>query len=286
MKRLIIFLLTFLSLIIPIKTKAFIPNFYLPNEENLKKTSQYLAKGAYQFLLYEQPKEALRFAKLALSLNPNDVILYAIMAETLIANKEEEEALIYIKKGKKINPQQAELWFLESSILLKKKLYKESIKSVKEGLNYSPKNINAIFQLGNLYLITNNHKKAITEFRKAFNINNSFWQALNNEGLAEFELKNYSKCKQLFYRAMEISKDAEPTLALATTYFKLGEKQEESFSLVKEALNKNPNYVNHFFRKEQLWGKNIEEATKLLINSKSLNKYVIKAKKASNYEKK
>jgi len=51
-----------------------------------------------------------------------------------------------------------------------------------------------------------------------------------------------------------------------------------AFQLAKKALNKNPNYVNYDYRKEQLWGEKLQTSTELLLQNDELQKDVILAK--------
>jgi len=57
-----------------------------------------------------------------------------------------------------------------------------------------------------------------------------------------------------------------------------------ALQLAKKALNKNPNYVNYEYRKEQLWGEKLQTSTEMLLQRKELKEDVILAKsKISEY---
>ena len=51
-----------------------------------------------------------------------------------------------------------------------------------------------------------------------------------------------------------------------------------ALQLAKKALNKNPNYVNYEYRKEQLWGEKLQASTEILLQNKQLQDYVLLAK--------
>ena len=53
---------------------------------------------------------------------------------------------------------------------------------------------------------------------------------------------------------------------------------KQALKLAKKALAKNPYYVNHNYRKEQLWGEKLQASTEILLQNKQLQKYVISAK--------
>ena len=43
-----------------------------------------------------------------------------------------------------------------------------------------------------------------------------------------------------------------------------------ALKLAKQALNKNPNYVNYQYRKEQLWGEKLQTSTEILLQNDEL----------------
>ena len=55
-----------------------------------------------------------------------------------------------------------------------------------------------------------------------------------------------------------------------------------SLQLEKKALTKNYNYVDYEYRKEQLWGENLQKATEILLQSEQLKEDVILAKSKIN----
>ena len=273
----LIFIQIFISNLIFIgSSKAIIPFYNLPNEDSLNKNSFGIAKNAYQLLYFGQIKESLKLAELALSLNNNDPKLWSLLAETQIANKLYENALSSIKEGKKLAPDMSELYFSESSIFIKQNKIKDAQNSLKKGLLLKPDNINGIFQLGNLYLMEKKFKKSLNSFNKAIKIKPTFWQAYNNKGLIFFELKNIQLAVENFNLAIEIEDNAEPLLALAVCI--QNENFQKSILLAKKALSKDPNYVDYQYRKEQLWGREIQKETNKLFSSKELKQDIAIAK--------
>ena len=55
-----------------------------------------------------------------------------------------------------------------------------------------------------------------------------------------------------------------------------------ALKLAKKALIKNPNYINRDYRKEQLWGENLQSSTEILLQNDQLKKDVILAKSKIN----
>jgi len=121
-----------------------------------------------------------------------------------------------------------------------------------------------------------NYSGAIKLFDKSVKIKPDFWQAINNQGLAYFEKDNINLSIELFEKAISIEENAEPLLGLASCLRKKDIKL--ALQLAKEALAKNPNYVNYDYRKEQLWGEKLQASTEILLQNEQLKKDVILAK--------
>jgi tetratricopeptide (TPR) repeat protein len=125
-----------------------------------------------------------------------------------------------------------------------------------------------------------NYLEAIQWFDKSVKIKPDFWQAINNQGLAHFEKNNINLAIKLFEKAISIEENAEPLLGLASCL--RIEDIELALKLAKQALIKNPNYVNYDYRKEQLWGEKLQTSTEILLQNEELLKDVIKAKSKIN----
>ena len=260
--------------------KSFVPYYYLPETKNLKEESLSIGKQAYQLLYFGEIKDSLNLAKLAIKINDKNASLWTILAEAQIANELYDNALISLNNAQKINPKMGEVYFAKSSIYLKQSKIKKAKISLQSGIKILPKDFRAIFQLGNIYLIEKNYEAAIKEFDKATEIKTDFWQAINNKGLAYFELNKFNLSIISFEKAIALEENAEPLLALASC---LRTKDiNKAIFLAKKALNKEPNYVEYNYRKEQLWGEKLQLSTKKLFENNQLKKEVIFAKTKIN----
>ena len=148
--------------------------------------------------------------------------------------------------------------------------------ALKTGLRIEPNNHKAIFQLGNILLMEKNYYEAIKLFDRSIKIKPDFWQAFNNKGLAYFEKNEINSSIKLFEKAISIEDNAEPLLGLASCLRLKDIKL--ALELAKKSLEKDPNYVNHKYRKEQLWGEKLQASTEILLQNKQLQKDVISAK--------
>ena len=256
--------------------KAFIPYYYFPETKRLHKQGLSIGKEAYQLLYFGQIEDSLNLAKLAVKMNNTNETLWSILAETQIANKLYDDALISLNNAQTINPKIGEIYFAKSTIYLKQSKIKKAKISLQSGIKILPKNFKAIFQLGNIYLMEKNYERAIKEFDKAIKIKKNFWQAINNQGLAYFEQNKINLSIISFKKAIELEENAEPLLALASCL--INKDINKAIVLAKKALNKNPNYVDFNYRKEQLWGEKLQLSTEKLMENPKLKKEVLFAK--------
>ena len=262
------------------KVQSIVPYYYFPAIKNLKTESIAIGKSAYQLLYFGQYKESLNLAKLAVKINATDEKLWLILSEAQVANKLYKNALISLNKAQKINSKNIDAYFARSNIYIKISQLQNAKKALETALKIDSNNYKAVFQLGNIFLMEKNYSEAIKLFDKSIKIKPDFWQAINNKGLAYFEKKNINLSIKLFEKAISIEDNAEPLLGLASC---LRIKNIElALELAKKALNKNPNYVNSEYRKEQLWGENLQTSTEILLQNDQLQTDVILAKSKIN----
>jgi len=258
------------------KVQAIVPYYYFPSIKNLQKQSLYIGKNAYQLLYFGQYEDSLNLAKLAVKINAKDEKLWLILAKAQIANKEYENALSSLNKAEQINSNISEIYFAKSNVYLNISQQTKAKNALEKGIKIEPNNHKAIFQLGNILLMEKNYLGAIKLFDKSIKIKPDFWQAINNKGLAYFEKNNINLSIKLFESALSIEENAEPLLGLASCINIQDNKL--AIQLAKKALDKNPKYVNYDYRKEQLWGENLQASTEILLQNEQLKKDVILAK--------
>ncbi len=256
--------------------KALIPHYYLPSTENLKKESLLLGKNAYQLLYFGQIKDSLNLAKVAVKIYKSNETLWTILAEAQIANELYEDALISLNNAQKINPKMGEIYFAKSTIYLKQTKIKKAKKALQTGIQIIPQNYKAIFQLGNIFLMEKKYTEAIQQFDKTVQIKSDFWPAINNKGLAYFELNKINIAINFLKQAISIEENPESLLALATCLNT--QDKNDAISLAKKALKKEPKYVQDKYRKEQLWGEKLQIATRELFQNTQLIKEIDLAK--------
>ena len=274
--KILFFSIIGINIFIAENLKALIPYYYFPETKSLQKEGLSIGKQAYQLLYFGQIRDSLSLAKLAVKVSSGNEKLWIILAETQIANKLYDDALISLNNAQKINPKMGEIYLAKSSIYLKQSKIKKAKISLIMGIKILPENFRAIFQLGNVYLMEKNYEKAVKEFDKAIKIKTDFWQAINNKGLAYYELNKVDLSITSFKKAIDLEENAEPLLALATC---LKNKDiNKAIFFAKKALNKEPNYVDLNYRKEQLWGEKLQISTEKLFENPQLKEEILFAK--------
>ena len=279
-KKIICFSLISFSFLKVEEVKSLVPYYYLPTIKSLQKDSLSIGKNAYQLLYFGQYEQSLNLAKLATKINKKNEELWLILAEAQIANNLYQKALISLNKAQKLNPNISEIYFAKSNIYLKISQLKNAKTALEKGLRIEPNNHNAIFQLGNIFLMEKNYSEAIEVFDKSLKIKPDFWQAINNKGLAYFEKDYINLSIKLFEKAISIKENAEPLLGLASCLRQRDIKL--ALQLARKALDKDPNYVDYDYRKEQLWGEKLQSSTQILLQNEQLQKNVIMAKSKIN----
>ena len=259
---------------------SLIPYYYFPRIENLQKESFSIGKSAYQLLYFGQYEQSLNLAKLAVKIDKTNEKLWLILAEAQLANELYEQALNSLNKAQKINSNISEIYFAKGNVYFRISQLKNAKTALETGLRIEPNNHKAIFQLGNILLMEKNYLGAIKLFDKSIKIKPDFWQAINNKGLAYFEENKINLSIKHFEKAISIEENAEPLLGLASCLRMKDMKL--ALKLAKKALNKDPNYVNYEYRKEQLWGGKLQVSTEILLQNDQLQTDVILAKTKIN----
>ncbi len=263
----------------PNSSKAFFPTINEPNTQELKANSIEIKRTAIQLLQLGQNADAANLLKLATQLNPHEEILWIGLAEAQIKSNKNIEAIKSLNNAIQINPNNANSYFTKASIYMNSKNPKNAIKDIKKALSINNNSERGYFQLGNAEIMLKNYAFALIAFENAIKINSNFWQSINNQGLVYFELNQSQKAIKKFNLAVQISKDAEPMLALAIALFSADKKSIKSINLAKNALKLNPKYVSTKYQSDQLWGEKLQRASTIFFKTKEMIKAVDEAKK-------
>ena len=257
---------------------AFFPRINEPSQQELESTSIQIGETAKQLIQFGQYKEAIKILNLALQLNPKEENLWIALAEAQFKAKDSDKALLSLDKALVINPKNASIYFTKGSIYMNSKHLENAISMLNQGLLLDNKNETGYFQLGNAYIMLKEYTKALDTYNKVTKLNPNFWQVINNQGLILYEINKKKEALSKFKLAAKISNDAEPRLALAISIYSTKGNSIESFNIAKNALTDNPKYADIEYQSEQLWGRKLQHAAKLLFKTEEMKKVVREAR--------
>tara|TARA_Y100001968_G_scaffold161733_1_gene147941 strand:- start:2 stop:871 length:870 start_codon:yes stop_codon:yes gene_type:complete len=277
----ILLLNLFESLLLNNSSRAFFPKINEPTKQELESSSIQIGKTGIQLIQFGQNDEAIKFLSLAVKLNPKELDLWTSLAEAQVRSNKNDQALLSLNQAIKLKPDEEDIYFKIAYIYTNLNDPKKAKIYIKKGLSINKKDEIGYFQLGNVEIMLKNLNSALIAFKKSSEINPKFWQSINNEGLVLYELNNFKKAITKFRTALEISNNAEPMLGLAIALYSSNNKSIEAFSLARNALKSNPQYVSKEYQTKQLWGKRLQKSAQLLFKNTEMKKVVREAKEKS-----
>ena len=268
-----------LLVISALPARALVPYVYVPQRQELEAAGLGIAQAAARLLRLGQARDAARLAALTVQLLPEDPRGWMLLAEAQLRSNQLEQAGISLAKAKQLDPRNPGIWFAGGSLALRAGKPNEAIGLLEQGLKLDKRNAGAYFDLGNARILIGQSDQALEAFERASSLRNSFWEAINNQGLVLFEQGNTKEAIRRWREVLKIKPDAaEPTLALAASLFANGpDNRSEAIELVCKALDTEPNYVLDVYQKDQLWGPKLRSTTAELFKLTELKPVVDRA---------
>ena len=268
-----------LLVISALPARALVPYVYVPQRQELEAAGLGIAQSAARLLRLGQARDAARLAALTVQLLPEDPRGWMLLAEAQLRSNQLEQAGISLAKAKQLDPRNPGIWFAGGSLALRAGKPNEAIGLLEQGLKLDKRNAGAYFDLGNARILIGQSDQALEAFERASSLRNSFWEAINNQGLVLFEQGNTKEAIRRWREVLKIKPDAaEPTLALAASLFANGpDNRSEAIELVGKALDTEPNYVLDVYQKDQLWGPKLRSTTAELFKLTELKPVVDRA---------
>ena len=268
-----------LLVISALPARALVPYVYVPQRQELEAAGLGIAQAAARLLRLGQARDAARLAAITVQLLPEDPRGWVLLAEAQLRSNQLEQAGISLAKAKQLDPRNPGIWFAGGSLALRAGKPNEAIGLLEQGLKLDKRNAGAYFDLGNARILIGQSYQALEAFERASSLRNSFWEAINNQGLVLFEQGNTKEAIRRWREVLKIKPDAaEPTLALAASLFANGpDNRSEAIELVGKALDTEPNYVLDVYQKDQLWGPKLRSTTAELFKLTELKPVVDRA---------
>ena len=253
-----------------LSAQALIPRTVRINFGNLEEQALNLAREAAQLAQFEQYDLALPRARLAVQLAPKAFQTQGILGSIYLRKEKYAEAIASLTLANQLKKDEPAILFSLGAAYLRNKTYSEAIDNLKKGLKLEPKAATAMFDLGNAYFLTKRYEEAVTVFNDVLILDTKFWAATNNIGLVEYERGNVDQAIAKWQSSLNQAKKveflaAEPTLALATAFYRKGDR-EKGIQLAVEAMKIDPRYGKVSYLIENLWGDRLVADVKLILS--------------------
>ena len=267
------------SLSLPARGQAVLP--YVPklDSEKLELQGLQLLQDAVQLIRFQQYDLALPRAELATQLAPNNYDVWFILGSLYVQQDKLDRGIKVLNRAEKLAPEQAGVLLRLGEAYFQKGDYETAREKLEAGLEIEGgSSSDALFSLGNTYLKLAEYDQAIDVYEEAFAQEKTFWPALNNVGLVEYEQGNFAEAIAKWESVIEVDgKQAEPKLALAVALFTEGEV-DKAIELGKSALELDSRYADIQFLEENLWGEQLIEDTREFLSNPQIQEIV------SNYQ--
>ncbi|MEA5487372.1 MULTISPECIES: tetratricopeptide repeat protein [Pseudanabaena] len=253
----------------PLRAQALLPHTTRINFGNLEEQALNLAREAAQLAQFEQYDLALPRARLAAQLAPKAFQTQGILGSIYLRKEQYAEAITALKLAHNLKKDEPTILFSLGAAYLRNKNYPEAISNLKQGLTLEPKAATAMFDLGNAYFLTKRYDEAVTIYNDVLVIDNKFWAATNNIGLVEYERGNVDQAIAKWQNSLKQAEKieflaAEPTLALATAFYRKGDRTK-AVELAVEAMKIDPRYGKIPHLVENLWGDRLIADVKVVL---------------------
>ena len=254
----------------PLYAQALLPHTLRINFGNLEEQALNLAREAAQLAQFEQYDLALPRARLAAQLAPKAYQTQGILGSIYLRKEKYAEAIASLIVANDLKKDQPTILFSLGAAYLRNKNYPEAVSILKKGLVLDPKSPTAMFDLGNAYFLTKRYDDAVTVYNDVLALDTKFWAATNNIGLVEYERGNLDQAIAKWQNSLKQAEKveflaAEPTLALATAFYRKGEI-DKAVNLAVQAMKIDPRYGKIPYLVENLWGDRLIADVKIVLS--------------------
>lgn len=260
----------------PLRAQALLPHTTRINFGNLEEQALNLAREAAQLAQFEQYDLALPRARLAAQLAPKAFQTQGILGSIYLRKEKYAEAIASLMLANNLKKDEPTILFSLGAAYLRNKNYPEAISNLKKGLTIEPKAAAAVFDLGNAYFLTKRYDEAIAVYNDVLVLDAKFWAATNNIGLVEYERGNVDQAIAKWQSSLKQAEKveflaAEPTLALASAFFRKGDR-DKAVQLAVEAMKIDPRYGKVAYLVENLWGDRLIDDVKVILAQPQVKK--------------
>jgi tetratricopeptide (TPR) repeat protein len=261
----------------PALSQALVPHTIRLDPEKMERQGIGLAQEAAQLAQFQQYELALPRAQLATQLAPKSQEVWSLLGGLYLQTNDLDKGISALKRAQSLDGKNAAVLFALGSAYFQKGQYSTAVQYLNSGLKIRPNVPGALFDLGNAHLMLRQYPLAIAQYEKAATQDKTFWPAINNIGLIDYEQGRVDAAIQRWQASADIdNKAAEPRLAIAVALYSKGDR-EKGLTLGETAIKLDSRYADLKFLKENLWGERLLADTQKFLETPQMKATIAQA---------
>ncbi|MFG3819268.1 tetratricopeptide repeat protein [Limnothrix redekei] len=262
-----------MGLSMPARAEVLLP-YAPPIDPQWSEQALDLAQDAARLVQFEQYDEALARIRVAAYLAPKNPQVLRLMGGLYLQSQQIDRGIQVLESARALAPEDPSVLLALGSAYGQQKRWDEALTTLQAGLKLQDSPTGR-FDLGNVYLTMGRFQQAIEQFRQAVTLEARMWPAVNNIGLALYELGDRDNALKEWEAALAVDPTAaEPKLAIATaTYTAAGCQSQardpnclKGLALAQEALDTDERYADLQYLKDNLWGTQLLKDAQVLLD--------------------
>jgi len=260
-------------LALPVRAEVLVP-YAPPINPQWSDQALELAQDAARLVQFEQYDEALARIRVAAYLAPKNPQVLRLMGGLYLQAQQVDRGIQVLESARDLAPDDASVLLALGSAYGQQKRWDEALVTLQAGLKLQDSPTGR-FDLGNVYMTMGRLPQAIEQFRQAVALEARMWPAVNNIGLALYELGDRENALKEWQAALSVDPTAaEPKMAIATAIYAAAACQPQGqdasclkgLTLAQEAIGTDERYADLKYLKENLWGDRLLKDAKVLID--------------------
>jgi tetratricopeptide (TPR) repeat protein len=217
---------------------------YINKALSIEPNPNYAILASELNMLMKRYDAVLKFASIALSINPQDPRGYILRANAYEAKGELEKAVGEYTKALSFNPSDLEtgIHFVEILIFLKR--YDEALRVAEKTMEISPNDYRLLYQIGNIYYFKKDIEKSATYMARVIDLKPDFAGAHYFLGLIYMERGILNKAEEELYYAVKYEDKNPLYLYTLSKVLFLEKKAFDALEKVDRALQFSPSYTD------------------------------------------
>jgi len=225
---------------------------YINKALSIEPNPNYALLAAELNMLMKKYEGMIKFASIALSINPQDPRGYILRANAYEAKGELEKAIGEYTKALSFNPSDVETSIHFVEILLFLKRYDEALRVAEKVMEISPNDYRVLYQIGNIYYFKKDTEKSAVYMARVIGLKPDFAGAHYFLGLIYLERGILNKAEEELYYAVKYEEKNPLYLYTLSKVLFLEKKVFDALEKVERALEFSPNYTDAWVLKGKI----------------------------------